>query len=343
MRPMVMLEVDDLRTYFRTPAGVVKAVDGVSFSLEPGETLGIVGESGSGKSVTALSVMRLNPMPPGYHPSGEIRFGGENLLDVSEQRMQRIRGNDVAAIFQDPMTSLNPVFTIGGQITEAIRVHQDVPKGEARRRAVRMLGDVGIPNPEARARDYPHQFSGGMRQRAMIAMALSCNPKLLVADEPTTALDVTIQAQILELMVDLQKRQGTAIIMITHDLGVVARLADKVMVMYAGRAVERGPTGPIFYDPLMPYTWSLLRSLPRLGARNRPLRPIKGQPPSLIDLPEGCHFSPRCPVVRDECHQVDPALEEKRPGHAAACILDPEQSRKGRLDGGSEIEQGAAS
>ncbi|MQA01913.1 MAG: ATP-binding cassette domain-containing protein [Streptosporangiales bacterium] len=329
---MAMLEVDNLKTYFDTPEGVVRAVDGVSFSLEPGQTLGIVGESGSGKSVTALSVMRLNPSPPCYHPEGEIHFEGENLLKASEQRMQRVRGNDIAAIFQDPMTSLNPVFTVGGQIAEAIRVHQDVTKTEARQQAVQVLRDVGIPSPETRARDYPHQFSGGMRQRAMIAMALGCNPKVLIADEPTTALDVTIQAQILTLMADLQERHGTAIIMITHDLGVVAKLADKVMVMYAGRAVEYGPTDPVFYDPLMPYTWSLLKSLPRLGAGKAPLHPIKGQPPSLINLPTGCSFSPRCPAVRDQCHEIDPPLEEKRLGHSAACILSADETARSRRE-----------
>ncbi|MGI9049287.1 MAG: ABC transporter ATP-binding protein [Rubrobacteraceae bacterium] len=330
-----MLEVNNLKTHFKTQDGVVKAVDGVSFSLERGETLGIVGESGSGKSVTALSLMQLNPKPPVEYPEGEILFEGQNLLEVSESRMQKIRGNDIAMIFQDPMTSLNPVFTIGNQIMEAIRIHQQVSKGEAKEQTVKVLRDVGIPRPEERASDYPHQFSGGMRQRAMIAMSLSCNPKVLIADEPTTALDVTIQAQILELMVNLQEEYGTAIIMITHDLGVVAKIADNVLVMYAGRAVEQGPTDPIFYDPLMPYTWSLLRSLPRLDtAGETRLLPIKGQPPSLIFLPEGCNFSPRCPFVKDKCHEVDPVLENKRPGHSAACILSIEEleASKNRVD-----------
>src|SRR5688500_227618 len=259
-----MLEVNSLKTHFRTQDGVVKAVDGVSFSLEPGETLGIVGESGSGKSVTALSIMQLNPRPPVEYPEGEILFEGQDLLEVSEKRMQEIRGNDIAMIFQDPMTSLNPVFTVGNQIREAIRIHQNLSKSEAQEKTVQVLRDVGIANPGRVAKEYPHQFSGGMRQRAMIAMGLSCNPKVLIADEPTTALDVTIQAQILELMVDLQEKYGTAIIMITHDLGVVSQLADKVMVMYAGRAVEQATTDDVFYDPLMPYSWSLLRSLPRL-------------------------------------------------------------------------------
>jgi oligopeptide transport system ATP-binding protein len=327
-----MLEVNNLKTHFKTQDGVVKAVDGVSFALEPGETLGIVGESGSGKSVTALSVMQLNPRPPVEYPEGEILFEGQDLLEVSEKRMQAIRGNDIAMIFQDPMTSLNPVFTVGNQIREAIRIHQDLSKSEAQEKTVQVLRDVGIANPEQRAKEYPHQFSGGMRQRAMIAMALSCNPKVLIADEPTTALDVTIQAQILELMVDLQEKYGTAIIMISHDLGVVAQIADKVTVMYAGRAVEQGTTDEIFYDPLMPYSWSLLRSLPRLDTAGEVrLLPIQGMPPSLIFLPEGCNFSPRCPFVKDQCREIDPDLEEKKPGHTAACILSVEEIEQDKL------------
>jgi oligopeptide transport system ATP-binding protein len=330
-----MLEVNNLKTHFKTQDGLVKAVDGVSFSLEEGETLGIVGESGSGKSVTALSVMQLNPAPPVTYPEGEILFEGQDLLKTSDKKMQKIRGNDIAMIFQDPMTCLNPVFTVGNQITEAIRIHQGVSKSDAREKAVQTLKDVGIANPERRVKEYPHQFSGGMRQRAMIAMGLACNPKVLICDEPTTALDVTIQAQILELMVDLQDKYGTAIVMITHDLGVVAQIADKVMVMYAGRAVEQGVTDDIFYDPLMPYSWSLLRSLPRLDTAGEVrLLPIKGQPPSLIHLPDGCNFSPRCPFVKDECHETDPILEEKKPGHAAACILpvDEMDANKHRVD-----------
>ena len=337
-----MLEVNNLKTHFKTPDGVVKAVDGVSFSLEPGETLGIVGESGSGKSVTALSIMQLNPKPPVQYPEGEILFEGEDLLKASDRKMQRIRGDDIAMIFQDPMTSLNPVFTVGNQISEAVRIHQNVSKSEAKDRAVQALRDVGIPKPEERAKDYPHQFSGGMRQRAMIAMGLACNPKVLIADEPTTALDVTIQAQILELMVDLQEKFGTAIVMITHDLGVVAQLADKVMVMYAGRAVEQSGTDQVFYDPLMPYSWALLRSLPRLDtAGDVRLLPIKGQPPSLIFLPEGCNFSPRCPFAKDECRTTDPSLEEKKPGHSAACILSIEEleDRKHEADEELGIEE----
>ncbi len=339
-----MLEVNNLKTYFETQDGVVKAVDGVSFSLEPGETLGIVGESGSGKSVTSLSVMQLNPKPPVSYPEGEILFEDQDLLKVSDKRMQAIRGNDIAMIFQDPMTSLNPVFTVGNQIREAIRIHQTVSKGEAQEKTVQVLRDVGIANPEGRAREYPHQFSGGMRQRAMIAMALSCNPKVLIADEPTTALDVTIQAQILELMVDLQEKYGTAIIMISHDLGVVAQLADKVMVMYAGRAVEKATTDEVFYDPLMPYSWALLRSLPRLDTAGEVrLLPIQGTPPSLIHLPEGCNFYPRCPFAKDECRRDDPSLEEKKPGHEAACVLSVEEieESKHRIDAELGVEESA--
>jgi len=332
---MAMLEVNNLRTHFKTHDGVVKSVDGVSFSLEPGETLGIVGESGSGKSVTALSIMQLNPKPPVEYPEGEILFEDDDLLQVPESRMRKIRGNDIAMIFQDPMTSLNPVFTVGNQIREAIRIHQNASKDEAQQRTIQVLRDVGIANPEQRVKEYPHQYSGGMRQRAMIAMGLACNPKILIADEPTTALDVTIQAQILELMVELQEKYGTAIVMITHDLGVVAQLADNVMVMYAGRAVEQGSTEDVFYDPLMPYSWSLLRSIPRLDrAGEVRLLPIKGTPPSLIFLPDGCNFSPRCPFVKDECHDIDPPLDEKKPGHSAACILSVEEieNRKQRVD-----------
>jgi len=332
---MAMLEVNNLRTHFKTHDGVVKSVDGVSFSLEPGETLGIVGESGSGKSVTALSIMQLNPKPPVEYPEGEILFEDDDLLQVPESRMRKIRGNDIAMIFQDPMTSLNPVFTVGNQIREAIRIHQNASKDEAQQRTIQVLRDVGIANPDQRVKEYPHQYSGGMRQRAMIAMGLACNPKILIADEPTTALDVTIQAQILELMVELQEKYGTAIVMITHDLGVVAQLADNVMVMYAGRAVEQGSTEDVFYDPLMPYSWSLLRSIPRLDrAGEVRLLPIKGTPPSLIFLPDGCNFSPRCPFVKDECHDIDPPLDEKKPGHSAACILSVEEieNRKQRVD-----------
>jgi len=318
-----LLKVTNLKTYFHSPDGMVKAVDGVSFTLNPGEILGIVGESGSGKSVMSLSLMRLNQTPPAFYPEGEILFEGKNLLEISEDEMKKIRGNDIAMIFQDPMTSLNPVFTIGDQIMEAIRAHQKVSRQEARDRTIQVLRDVGIANPETRMNEYPHQYSGGMRQRAMIAMALACNPKVLIADEPTTALDVTIQAQILELMVSLQEKYGTAIIMITHDLGVVARLADRIMVMYAGRVVEEGSTDDVFYQPAMPYTWSLLRSQPRLDtAQKVRLLPIKGQPPSLISLPEGCAFRPRCPFVKEDCSNKVPELVAKGDAHKAACLLD---------------------
>src|SRR5215212_5798498 len=304
-----MLEVNNLKTYFKTQDGVVKAVDGVSFSLEPGETLGIVGESGSGKSVTALSIMQLNPKPPVEYPEGEILFEDQDLLKVSENRMQEIRGNDIAMIFQDPMTSLNPVFTVGNQIREAIRIHQNVSKSEAQEKTVQVLRDVGIANPERTAKEYPHQFSGGMRQRAMIAMALSCNPKLIIADEPTTALDVTIQAQILDLMIGLQDRLGMSILLITHDLGVVAETCDDVVVMYAGRVVERGPAAEVFGSPQHPYTEALLQSIPMLGMTQRePLRVIRGMVPSPLDWPEGCRFQPRCDYSFDRCVEEHPPL-----------------------------------
>lgn len=336
-----MLEVNDLKTQFKTEDGIVKAVDGVSFSLEPGETMGIVGESGSGKSVTALSIMQLNPQPPALYPEGEILFEGENLLEASERRLQRIRGDDIAMIFQDPMSSLNPVFTVGNQIREAIRIHQDISKDEAQKKTIEVLRDVGIPRPEDRVKNYPHEFSGGMRQRAMIAMGLALNPKVLIADEPTTALDVTIQAQILELMVDLQEKYGTAIIMITHELGVVAKLADKIMVMYGGRAVEKGTAEEIFYDPLMPYSWALLRSLPRLDtAGDVRLLPIEGSPPSLIFPPDGCNFNPRCPFVKEECQTTDPQLEEKKSGHEAACILSVEEIEQRKREADEKLGVG---
>jgi oligopeptide transport system ATP-binding protein len=336
---MALLEVRDLKTYFRTPRGTVRAVDGVSFDLDGEQTLGMVGESGSGKSVTALSLMQLNPGAPACYTSGSINFDGRNLLETSESEMQHIRGNDVAMIFQDPMTSLNPVLTVGDQIIEAIRLHQKLSYDQARERAIEGLRDVGIPRADKRIDDYPHQYSGGMRQRAMIAMALSCRPKILIADEPTTALDVTIQAQILELMVELQQAHRTAIILITHDLGVLARLADRIVVMYAGRVVEEGTSDDIFYDPLMPYTWSLLRSLPRLDETSKSeLLAIPGAPPSLINKPEGCPFHPRCPFVKDECRRVEPALEDKRPGHEAACILSLDEVEEAKTRQERELQ-----
>jgi peptide/nickel transport system ATP-binding protein len=282
-------------------------VDGVSFSLEPGETLGIVGESGSGKSVTALSIMQLNPRPPVSYPEGEILFEGQNLLEVSDKRMQAIRGNDIAMIFQDPMTSLNPVFTVGNQIREAIRIHQNLSKSEAQEKTVQVLRDVGIANPERMVKDYPHQFSGGMRQRAMIAMALSCNPKILIADEPTTALDVTIQAQILALLKELVVETGTALVMITHDLGVVAGLCDEVNVLYGGKIVERGNRHGLFARPRHPYTVGLLNSIPRLDApRGEALSPIPGSVADNLPWASACAFAPRCPNKLEVCVQQTP-------------------------------------
>jgi len=319
-----LLVVKNLETHFKTQDGVVKAVNNVSFHVNRGETLGIVGESGSGKSVTSLSIMRLIPNPPGRIAGGQIIFDNDNLLDYSDEEMRHIRGNRIAMIFQDPMTSLNPVLTIGRQITESLELHMKLTPKEARNRAVELLQMVGIPGAARRLDDYPHQFSGGMRQRVMIAMALSCNPELLIADEPTTALDVTIQAQILELIGRLQHELGTAVIIITHDLGVVAGMADRVIVMYAGRIVEEGPTDEIFARPRMPYTIGLLRSIPRLDeSEDRKLTPIRGLPPDLIGLPQICPFSPRCDYfIPGKCDQQTPPLREVAPDHKAACLFD---------------------
>jgi oligopeptide transport system ATP-binding protein len=318
-----LLEVNDLRTHFHTQDGIVKAVDGVSFHVDKGETLGIVGESGSGKSVTSLSVMRLIPSPPGTIASGQILFDGEDLLKYTDDEMRHVRGKDIAMIFQDPMTSLNPVLTVGRQITEALELHLKLTGKEARRRAVDLLALVGIPAPDRRLDDYPHQFSGGMRQRAMIAMALSCNPQLLIADEPTTALDVTIQAQILELIKQLQQELEMAVIVITHDLGVVAGMTDRVNVMYAGRVVEAGPTAQLFADPRMPYTIGLLQSIPRLDeARGRKLQPIRGVPPDLVGLPAVCPFAPRCNYVQEVCYTQTPPLRAVARQQRAACLFD---------------------
>jgi len=320
-----LLEIDNLQTHFFTSAGVVRAVDGVSCSVAAGETLGVVGESGCGKSVTALSVLRLVADPPGRIVGGQIRFNGQNLLDLSEPEMERVRGNDISMIFQEPMTSLNPLMTIGRQIGEAIALHQGLSRREAMDRAVEMLRGVHIPEPDRRVHAYPHQLSGGMRQRAMIAMALSCNPKLLLADEPTTALDVTIQAQILDLMRELQDRLGTAIILITHDMGVVAENADRVVVMYAGRKVEEANVDQLFEQPAHPYTKGLLGSLPNLevaahtDARRARLTEIKGMVPSLASLPQGCSFAPRCAFATAACREAFPPFEQHRPGHWVAC------------------------
>jgi len=322
---MALLEVTDLRTYFRTDDGIVKAVDGVSFSIEKGKTLGIVGESGSGKSVTCLTIMGLNSKRTTI-TSGEALWKGKNLLTMGAREFRDIRGSEIAMIFQDPMTSLNPVHKIGKQLAEAIQLHRDVTKSQARARALELLKAVGIPRPERRIDDYPHQFSGGMRQRVMIAMALVNNPDLLIADEPTTALDVTTQAQILTLMQKLQEEFGSAILVITHDLGVVAEVADEVVVMYAAQVVEKGPVERIFKRPHMPYTWGLLGSLPRLDTVVDRLVQIPGSPPSLLNPPRGCRFHPRCPYVMDVCKADDPALLPvfDDSDHFAACHLDHE-------------------
>src|SRR5688572_16025147 len=331
---MPVLEVRDLRTSFRTDDGVVKAVDGISFSVEKGKTLGIVGESGCGKSVTCLSIMGLNNKRSAIS-SGEALFKGEDLLKMSSRRLRDLRGNDVAMIFQDPMTSLNPVHSIGKQLVEAVLLHRDVSKSEARARALELLKAVGIPRADRRIDDYPHQFSGGMRQRVMIAMSLINEPDLLIADEPTTALDVTTQAQILNLMHDLQREFDTAIIMITHDLGVVAEIADDVVVMYAGRVAEEGDVDSIFTRPHHPYTWGLLGSLPRLDADVDRLVQITGQPPSLLNPPRGCRFHPRCPYVMKVCSEKVPELAgiTSDADHEQACFLDEETKAReaGRL------------
>jgi oligopeptide/dipeptide ABC transporter ATP-binding protein len=326
-----LLEVKDLKVRFATEDGIVNAVDGISFDLERGKVLGIVGESGSGKSVTAMTLMGLT-RGVNARFEGEVLYKGKNLLEVSDKGMQDYRGNELGMIFQDPMTSLNPVYRIGEQIVEAIQAHDKIDKRGARSRAIELLRQVGIPNPESRVDDFAHQFSGGMRQRAMIAMALSCNPSILIADEPTTALDVTIQAQIVELVNRLKDDFDSAVIFITHDLGVIAEIADEIIVMYAGRVVERGSKRDIFYDPQMPYTWGLLGSIPRLD-RPRPerLHTIEGMPPSLINLPEGCKFRPRCPHAFDKCFQ-EPGLENhvETPGHLDRCWLDVEFKRDHR-------------
>jgi oligopeptide transport system ATP-binding protein len=325
---MPLLEVKNLKTQFFTQDGVVKAVDDVSFYVDQGETLGIVGESGCGKSVSVLSVMRLIPQPPGKIVGGEVIFDGRNLLDLSDDEIRRVRGNKIAMIFQDPMTSLNPVLTIGRQIAEALELHMGMNKEEALKRSAELLSMVGIPEAEARLADYPHQFSGGMRQRAMIAMGLACNPQLLIADEPTTALDVTIQAQIVELVKRLRDEIGMAIIWITHDLGVIAGLADRMMVMYAGHAVEEAPVKSLYGDPRHPYTIGLLGSLPRLDEiRESRLASIEGLPPDLIDLPPGCPFEPRCEYALEKCKTERPVLETVDPRHRIACWVDVTQTK----------------
>jgi peptide/nickel transport system ATP-binding protein len=319
-----LLQVEDLRVRFLTDDGIVHAVDGISYSVDTGKTLGIVGESGSGKSVASLTTLGLTRSRT-TRIEGRLLFEGRDLLALDEREMQRIRGNEIAMIFQDPLSSLHPFYKVGTQLIEAVRVHRDVSHAAARDRAVELLELVGIPDPRRRVDQYPHEFSGGMRQRAMIAMALANEPKLLIADEPTTALDVTVQAQILALLQDLQNRLGMAIIMITHDLGVVAEIADDIVVMYAGRIVERGATAQIFDTPEHPYTWGLLTSIPRLDTpRTSELVPISGRPPSLINRPAGCHFHPRCPYVRDAHRRIDPRLAPVPgdEGHEVACLLE---------------------
>jgi oligopeptide/dipeptide ABC transporter ATP-binding protein len=318
----VLLDVRNLRTHFHTSAGVVRAVDGVSWGVRKGETVALVGESGCGKSVSALSVMRLVSAPAGRIVGGEILFKGRNLLTLAEEEMRRVRGREIGMIFQEPMTSLNPVLTIGRQLTETLETHLSMTGAQAEARAVELLSLVGIPDGARRLRQYPHQFSGGMRQRIMIAMAISCEPALVLADEPTTALDVTIQAQILELMKSLSRRLDVAILMITHNLGVVARYADRVNVMYAGKIVERATAREIYANPRHPYTLGLLRSVPRLDeARRARLQPIPGQPPDLSRLPAGCSFAPRCAYAVDRCREEEPSLGAVAPDHVSACWL----------------------
>ena len=315
-----LLQVRDLRTYFFTDDGVVRAVDGISYDIEEGETLGLVGESGCGKSVSALSLLRLIPNPPGRIVSGQVLFDGEDLLKVDEETIRHVRGNRIAMIFQEPMTSLNPVLTIGRQLTEALELHMKMDSTSARGRAVQLLELVGIPEASTRIDDYPHQFSGGMRQRVMIAMALSCNPKLLLADEPTTALDVTIQAQILEILARLSREFRTAVIIITHNLGVVARYADRVNVMYAGKIIEMAAAKTLYSDPRHPYTLGLLKSVPRLDqARKAKLEPIEGVPPDLMNVPQGCPFYPRCTYRTERCAEEMPPLTLVDEKHYAAC------------------------
>lgn len=316
---MSLLQVRNLHTHFRTDDGVVKAVDGVSFELAKGETLGIVGESGSGKSVTCLSLLGLVPKPPAFHPRGEVLFQDRDLLQCNNAQLEQVRGNDIAMIFQDPMTSLNPYLTVERQLTEVLELHRGLSRAAARKECIAMLGKVGIPSPDKRIDQYPHQYSGGMRQRVMIAMALLCKPQLLIADEPTTALDVTIQAQIMELIDELKKELNMGVILITHDLGVVAGTTDRVAVMYAGRIVEQGTTDEVFASPKHPYTRGLMRSIPRLDQHQPVLTAIPGLPPDLSALPSGCPFHPRCDAVTDRCKQDYPEIVEFGTGRWSAC------------------------
>ena len=320
-----LLDVKNLKTYFFTDEGTVRAVDGVDLYIDKGETLGIVGESGCGKSVTALSIMKLIPQPPGKIVDGEIRYNNQNLVDLPAGKMRKIRGKEISMIFQEPMTSLNPVFTCGEQIAEALRLHEGLGRRDAMAKTVDMLKLVHMANAERRVKEYPHQLSGGMRQRIMIAMALSCNPKLLIADEPTTALDVTIQAQILELLNELKSKLGMAVMLITHDMGVIAETAQRVIVMYAAKVAEEAPVGDLFKEPLHPYTQGLLRSIPRIdlaATKRQRLEAIGGTVPTLKgDIPPGCRFAPRCPFVKAVCTEKDPVLKEMKPGHKVACWL----------------------
>ncbi|UCF91019.1 MAG: ABC transporter ATP-binding protein [Desulfobacterales bacterium] len=334
--PDVILDIKDLKTFFYTYDGVAKAVDGISYRLNGGEALGLVGESGCGKSVSALSVMRLIPDPPGRIVDGRIFFKETNLLKLSPERMRTIRGNRISMIFQEPMTSLNPVFTVGNQIAEALRLHQGLRRQEALEKSIDALKRVNIPSPAKCVRQYPHELSGGMRQRVMIAMALACNPEILIADEPTTALDVTIQAQIIDLMLQLKEELGMAIVLITHDLGIIAETVKRVIVMYAGKIVEEAPTRAIFKTPQHPYTQGLLQSIPRLGDKVRRghvrLSEIPGVVPSLQALPRGCRFSTRCPFVMDICRRQEPELEEIAEGHTSRCWLT-HREKQGASDG----------
>jgi peptide/nickel transport system ATP-binding protein len=339
---MALLEIRGLKVHFKTDDGWLHAVDGVDLSIERGETVSVVGESGCGKTVTAMTVLKLLPMPPGKIVGGQVLWQGRDLVQADAESMRRIRAKEIAIVFQEPMTSLNPVYSIGEQIAESLRLHEGLGRKAALERAVEMLALVRIPTPQHRVNDYPHQFSGGMRQRVMIAIALACNPKLLIADEPTTALDVTIQAQIIELIGRLKDDFNSAVIMITHDLGVVADVADEIVVMYAGRIVERGQKRDLFYDPQHPYTWGLLGSIPRLD-RPRPerLHSIEGSPPSLINAPQGCRFRPRCPHAFEKCKE-EPGLENRveTPGHFDRCWLDVETKRavRGRTIEGGKTE-----
>jgi oligopeptide transport system ATP-binding protein len=315
-----LLEVKDLTVEFRLLAGTLRAVDEVSFSVKKGETFGVVGESGSGKSVTSLSLIKLLPFPLAKIVKGSVLFKGEDILKMSDEEVRRLRGNRISMIFQDPMTSLNPVLTIGYQLTEAIRVHSKMTKKEAKERAVELLSQVGISNPRARLSDYPHQFSGGMRQRVMIAMALSCKPDFLIADEPTTALDVTVEAQILDLLMKLKEEYHSTVMLITHNLGIVAKTATSILVMYAGRTYEYGPVDDVFYHPLHPYTRGLLNSLTRIDERRKGrLKPIPGTPPSMVKLPSGCRFHPRCDFAQEICRLEEPLFEEVSPGRFSRC------------------------